>query len=123
MPLTEKGQEIKSALTKEYGEKKGEQVLYAGKNKGTFTGIDVELGMVTAPYFGRPGAATQLNYGASNPGYLGQPQVDTPAMPAPVPGMDATMAWGAPYDLSGGTEAPARGESASKEVMKASGLL
>jgi hypothetical protein len=40
MPLTAKGTEIKAALTKEYGEKKGEQVLYAGKNKGTFTGID-----------------------------------------------------------------------------------
>lgn len=40
MPLTAKGEEIKSSLTKEYGEKKGEQVLYAGKNKGTFTGID-----------------------------------------------------------------------------------
>jgi hypothetical protein len=43
MPLTAKGEEIKSALTKEYGEKKGEQVLYAGKNKGTFTGIDAAL--------------------------------------------------------------------------------
>lgn len=40
MPLTAKGEKIKSALTKEYGEKKGEGVLYAGKNKGTFTGID-----------------------------------------------------------------------------------
>lgn len=40
MPLTAKGEKIKEALTKEYGEKKGEQVLYAGKNKGTFTGID-----------------------------------------------------------------------------------
>lgn len=40
MPLTAKGEEIKSALQKEYGSKKGEQVLYAGKNKGTFTGID-----------------------------------------------------------------------------------
>ena len=40
MPLTAKGEEIKSALAKEYGEKKGEQVLYAGKNAGTFTGID-----------------------------------------------------------------------------------
>jgi len=40
MPLTAKGEEIKAALVKEYGEKKGEQVLYAGKNKGTFTGID-----------------------------------------------------------------------------------
>jgi len=40
MPLTAKGTEVKAALTKEYGEKKGESVLYAGKNKGTFTGID-----------------------------------------------------------------------------------
>ncbi len=42
MPLTAKGEEIKSALTKEYGAEKGEQVLYAGKNKGTFTGIDCD---------------------------------------------------------------------------------
>jgi hypothetical protein len=42
MPLTAKGTEIKAALTKEYGEEKGESVLYAGKNKGTFTGIDCE---------------------------------------------------------------------------------
>jgi hypothetical protein len=40
MPLTSKGEKIKKALTEEYGEKKGEEVLYAGKNKGTFTGID-----------------------------------------------------------------------------------
>ncbi len=40
MPLTEKGEEIKSALEKEYGAERGERVLYAGKNKGTFTGID-----------------------------------------------------------------------------------
>lgn len=40
MPLTAKGEEILANLKKEYGAKKGEQVLYAGKNKGTFTGID-----------------------------------------------------------------------------------
>ncbi len=40
MPLTEKGETIKHALQKEYGKEKGERVLYAGKNKGTFTGID-----------------------------------------------------------------------------------
>lgn len=40
MPLTSKGEKIKAALTKEYGAKKAEKVLYAGKNKGTFTGID-----------------------------------------------------------------------------------
>ena len=42
MPLTHKGAAIRAALTKEYGAKKGEQVLYAGKNKGTFTGIDAQ---------------------------------------------------------------------------------
>jgi hypothetical protein len=40
MPLTTKGSKIKSALQKEYGAKRGESILYAGKNKGTFTGID-----------------------------------------------------------------------------------
>ena len=40
MPLTAKGNEILSNLEKEYGAEKGKQVLYAGKNKGTFTGID-----------------------------------------------------------------------------------
>ena len=43
MPLTSKGKEIKAALTKEYGAEKGERVLYAGKNAGTFTGIDKAL--------------------------------------------------------------------------------
>jgi hypothetical protein len=46
MPLTSKGREILSNLEKEYGsEKKAKQVLYAGENKGTFTGIhdDEEL--------------------------------------------------------------------------------
>jgi hypothetical protein len=42
MPLSAKGEEIKSALQHEYGKEKGEQILYAGKNKGTFTGIDSE---------------------------------------------------------------------------------
>jgi hypothetical protein len=41
MPLTAKGEKILSNLVKEYGsEEKGKQVLYAGKNAGTFTGID-----------------------------------------------------------------------------------
>ena len=42
MPLTAKGEKIKANLVKEYGEKVGERVLYAGKNKGTFTGIDAD---------------------------------------------------------------------------------
>ncbi len=40
MPLTHKGEVIKAAMQKEYGPKKGEQVLYASKNAGTITGID-----------------------------------------------------------------------------------
>jgi hypothetical protein len=40
MPLTSKGKKIKSAMTEQYGEKKGEQVFYASKNKGNITGVD-----------------------------------------------------------------------------------
>lgn len=40
MPLTKKGQKIKSAMIKEYGPKKGEQVFYASRNKGTIKGVD-----------------------------------------------------------------------------------
>ena len=40
MPLTPKGEKIEKALKEEYGPEKGEHVLYAGKNAGTFTGID-----------------------------------------------------------------------------------
>ena len=41
MPLTRKGEAIRRNLVKEYGEKAGERILYAGANKGTFTGIDI----------------------------------------------------------------------------------
>lgn len=40
MPLTKKGAEIRQNLVAEYGEKRGTSILYAGKNSGTFTGID-----------------------------------------------------------------------------------
>lgn len=40
MPLTHKGEVLERALEKEYGKKKGEEVLYAGKNSGRFAGID-----------------------------------------------------------------------------------
>ena len=40
MPLTAKGSEIKSAMVKQYGEKKGTSVFYASKNKGTIKGVD-----------------------------------------------------------------------------------
>jgi hypothetical protein len=39
-PLTKKGVKIKSAMQEEYGEKKGENVFYASKNKGTISGVD-----------------------------------------------------------------------------------
>jgi hypothetical protein len=40
MPLTEKGQEIMANMKKQYGEKRGEQVFYASKNKGNISGVD-----------------------------------------------------------------------------------
>jgi hypothetical protein len=39
MPLNKKGKKIKSAMTKEYGKNKGEQVFYASENKGTIKGV------------------------------------------------------------------------------------
>lgn len=39
MPLTKKGEKILTALVRQYPGR-GKEVLYAGKNKGTFTGID-----------------------------------------------------------------------------------
>ena len=42
MPLTPKGKKIKVAMKKQYGAKKGEQVFYASKNKGTITGTDIK---------------------------------------------------------------------------------
>lgn len=40
MPLTHKGKVIEEAMEKEYGEKKGEKVFYASKNKGTIKGVE-----------------------------------------------------------------------------------
>jgi len=39
MPLTKKGEKLKKELQKEYGAKKGKQVLYAMENKSTAKGI------------------------------------------------------------------------------------
>jgi len=39
MPLNKKGLKIRAALEKEYGKKKGEQVLYAMENSGKVKGI------------------------------------------------------------------------------------
>lgn len=40
MPLTQKGKKIKTALTKEYGAKKGESIFYAMRNAGKITGVE-----------------------------------------------------------------------------------
>lgn len=40
MPLTAKDTKIKSAMTKEYGSKKGESVFYASINKGKIKGAE-----------------------------------------------------------------------------------
>ena len=40
MPLTDKGEKIKKAMTQQYGAKKGEQVFYASANKGVITGVE-----------------------------------------------------------------------------------
>jgi hypothetical protein len=40
MPLTGKGEKIKSAMQEQYGAKKGTSVFYASKNKGTISGVD-----------------------------------------------------------------------------------
>ena len=38
MPLTKKGEKIKSAMEKQYGKKKGEGVFYASQKKGKIKG-------------------------------------------------------------------------------------
>ncbi len=43
MPLTSKGKEIMGAMEGEYGDKKGKQVFYASKNKGTISGVEKAL--------------------------------------------------------------------------------
>lgn len=44
MPLTKKGRKIKTAMTKEYGAKKGESVFYASRNAGKIKGVDKRKG-------------------------------------------------------------------------------
>ena len=44
MPLTQKGETILKAMSKEYGKKKGKQVFYASINKGTVKGAEKSKG-------------------------------------------------------------------------------
>ena len=39
MPVTPKGAEIKRAMVKQYGKKKGAQVFYASEKAGTIKGV------------------------------------------------------------------------------------
>lgn len=39
MPLTKKGEKIKTAMKEQYGKKQGERVFYAAENKGTIKGV------------------------------------------------------------------------------------
>jgi hypothetical protein len=39
MPLTSKGREIKAAMLKQYGRKKGTKVFYASENSGKLKGV------------------------------------------------------------------------------------
>lgn len=50
MPLTSKGEEIKSAMQQQYGSEKGEQVFYASKNAGKITGVDSSVCSAYDPY-------------------------------------------------------------------------
>ena len=40
MPLTEKGKKIMKSIKKQYGNKKGEAVFYASKNKKKIKSVD-----------------------------------------------------------------------------------
>lgn len=40
MPLTKKGRKIKTAMSKEYGPKKGERVFYASANAKKIKGVE-----------------------------------------------------------------------------------
>lgn len=44
MPLTPKGEEIMSAMQKQYGAEKGKSVFYASKNAGKISGVDEAVG-------------------------------------------------------------------------------
>lgn len=49
MPLTSKGEEIMSAMQKQYGEEKGKSVFYASRNAGKITGVDEALSNSSFP--------------------------------------------------------------------------
>ena len=50
MPLTKKGKKIMSSMKSQYGNKKGEQVFYASRNKNLIKGVEkAKLGKAFGP--------------------------------------------------------------------------
>ena len=49
MPLTPKGTKIMRAMKGQYGEKKGESVFYASRNKGNIKGVEKGGGFIPNP--------------------------------------------------------------------------
>ena len=45
MPLTKKGRKIMASMKDQYGDKQGEKVFYASRNKGTISGVEGHGGM------------------------------------------------------------------------------
>lgn len=78
MPLTPKGEEIKSAMQEEYGPDKGESVFYASKNAGTISGVDAaEEDERTCDQDVTPSAGTSMS--------TAPPVVDQPIVMPPEP--------------------------------------
>lgn len=42
MPLTKKGRKIMNAMKGKYGEKKGESIFHASRNKGVISDVDIK---------------------------------------------------------------------------------
>lgn len=68
MPLTSKGEEIKSNMENEYGKKKGESVFYASANKGTIKGVHNDRSDAMSGYNkdGGPGSGPQPGGGTKS---------------------------------------------------------
>jgi len=79
VPLTNKGEEIMSAMKEQYGSEKGEQVFYASKNKGSISGVD-EIAAMTRISPG-PGLDAVLNWGSGNYNVMPGGREDSPTMP------------------------------------------
>lgn len=62
MPLTAKGKKILSAMTKEYGTKKGKKVFYSSSNKGTITGVHSKRGGNKGGHKGKHKADTSSGF-------------------------------------------------------------